>query len=109
MTKKTRELVVEDEAITAVDIQTSLIGMGYDVPEVVPTGAAAVQKADELRPDIILMDIMLAGPMTGIEAAEEIRKRIRIPVIYLTAFATDNILERAKTTEPYGYVIKPFS
>ncbi len=109
MTKKTRVLIVEDEAITAVDIQTSLTGLGYDVPEVVATGAAAVQKAEELKPDIILMDIMLAGPMTGIEAAEEIRRRLRIPVIYLTAFATDNILEKAKITEPYGYVLKPFS
>ncbi|OPY39317.1 MAG: two-component response regulator [Methanoregula sp. PtaU1.Bin051] len=109
MTKKTRVLVVEDEAITAVDIQTSLIGLGYDVPEIVMTEAAAVQKAEELKPDIILMDIMLAGPMTGIEAAEEIRKRLRIPVIYLTAFANDAILEKAKITEPYGYVLKPFS
>ena len=68
----------------------------------------AVRKAGELHPDLILMDIMLAGKMTGIEAAEIIRQQYHIPVVYLTAYSDDNYLIKAKLTEPSGYILKPF-
>ena len=103
-----RIMVVEDEWIVADDIQKSLRKLEYTVSSVVSTGEGAVQKAEEDKPDLVLMDIMLQGEMDGIEAARQIRTRFNIPVIYLTAFADKEILERAKITEPYGYMIKPF-
>lgn len=104
---KARILIVEDEAIIAKDLQWRLEGMGYDAPLIVATGQEAVDKAHETAPDIILMDIMLLGPMDGIEAANRIRQKADIPVIYLTAYADEEVLERAKITEPFGYLIKP--
>ncbi|MBW8041649.1 MAG: PAS domain S-box protein [Planctomycetes bacterium] len=101
-------LVVEDESITAKDIQETLKGQGYDVPAVVLSGEEAVQKAESIRPDLVLMDIMLKGNVDGIEAAEQIRSRFDIPVVYLTAYADNEIIERARITEPFGYIIKPF-
>ncbi len=101
-------LVVEDEAIIASDIKHTLKSLGYDVAGVARTGADAVAQAEELHPDLILMDIVLSGAMTGIEAAEAIRTRLDIPLIYLTAFADDATLQRAKGTDPFGYVLKPF-
>lgn len=82
--------------------------MGYDVCAIVTTGEQAVKKAQELHPDLILMDIMLAGRMNGIEAAEQIKRDLRIPVVYLTAYSDDSFLAKAKITEPYGYILKPF-
>lgn len=99
-------LVVEDERITAEDIKDGLISLGYKVPAVVHSGEDAVEKAGEFRPDLVLMDIMLEGEMDGIEAADEIKKHYDIPVIYLTAYSDENTLERAKKTEPSGYVLK---
>ena len=99
-------LVVEDERITAEDIKDGLIGLGYKVPAVVHSGEDAVKKCGELQPDLVLMDIMLEGEMDGIEASEEIKKHYDIPVIYLTAYSDENTLERAKKTEPSGYVLK---
>ena len=101
-------LVVEDESIVSKDIQHSLKKLGYNV-----VGAAAIgEKALELvrleRPDIVLMDIMLKGEMNGIETAEIIRNELAIPVIFLTAYADESTLAKAKVTEPYGYIIKPF-
>ena len=101
-------LVVEDEHIIALDIQTRLKKLGYNVPVVASTGAGAIQKAEQNRPDLVLMDIHLKGDMNGTEAAEQIRTRFDIPVIYLTAYADETTLERAKVTEPFGYVLKPF-
>ncbi|MBI5675929.1 MAG: PAS domain S-box protein [Nitrospirae bacterium] len=101
-------LVVEDESIVAEDIKTSLEKMGYAVPAVVSTGAEAIQKASELNPDLVLMDIMLKDKMSGITAAGQIRSLFNIPVIYLTAYVDDDTLERAKLTEPFGYITKPF-
>jgi PAS domain S-box-containing protein len=101
-------LVVEDEAITGMDIQKSLIEMGYSVSDVATTGELAVRKAGELHPDLVLMDIMLAGKMNGIEAAEIIKRELHIPVVYLTAYSDDSFIARAKITEPYGYILKPF-
>ena len=104
----TQILVVEDEGIVGRDIQKTLQSLGYDVPAIASTGKAAIQKAEENRPDLVLMDIVLKGEIDGIEAAEQIRSRINIPVVYLTAYTGDKTLERAKITEPFGYIVKPF-
>ncbi|MBG1245636.1 hybrid sensor histidine kinase/response regulator [Nostoc sp. NZL] len=101
-------LVVEDEAIVAKDLQHRLIKFGYTVPAIASSGEEAINKAVEICPDIVLMDIKLKGSMDGIEAAQEIYKRLDIPVIYLTAYADEKTLERAKITEPFGYLLKPF-
>lgn len=102
-------LIVEDETIIARDIQAQLEGMGYAVAGRAVAGQEAVALADALRPDLVLMDIQLAGPMDGIVAAQAIRDQFFIPVIFLSAFAADAIIARAKLTEPYGYILKPFS
>ncbi len=107
MTEK-RILVVEDEIIVAEDIRRSAQHMGYTVLSVASSGEEAIKKAHELNPDLVLMDIMLNGEMDGIEAAEQIRSSLNIPVIYLTAYSDEKTFERAKITEPFGYVIKPF-
>jgi PAS domain S-box-containing protein len=103
-----RILVVEDEQIVALELKHRLSGLGYSVCAMVATGEAAIDSAEHLRPDLVLMDIKLQGEMDGVEAAEVIRSRMDIPVVYLTAYADDRTLERVKATEPYGYIIKPF-
>jgi signal transduction histidine kinase len=103
-----RILVVEDEVIIAMEIEDRLRNMGYEVPAVVATGSEAIDKAQEIRPNLVLMDIMLKGDMDGVIAATKIRQQFDLPVIYLTAYADDNTLQRAKVTEPFGYLIKPF-
>jgi len=100
-------LVVEDEVITAMYIQKQLKNLGYDVPVTVPSGEEAVKKVKENNPDLVLMDINLKGEMDGIEATSKIHSFSDIPVIFLTAYADDKTLERAKITEPYAYMIKP--
>jgi len=105
---KTSILVVEDEAIVAKDIQNSLKKLGYNVPSVENSGEDAIESAGQHRPDLVLMDIMLKGQISGIEAADQIKKRYEIPVIFLTAYADESTLSKAKVTEPYGYIIKPF-
>jgi DNA-binding LytR/AlgR family response regulator len=105
---KINVLVIEDESIVSKDIQYSLKKLGYNVVGAAPTGEKAVELAEELRPDIILMDIMLKGKITGIEASAQIKEKLNIPVIFLTAYADENTLAKAKVTEPYAYIIKPF-
>lgn len=105
---KARIMIVEDEGIIAEHIATSLREMEYEVCGMVATGEDALKLAEETRPDLILMDIVLQGEMDGISAANEIGERLRIPIVYLTAYADDVILERARMTEPFGYLIKPF-
>ena len=105
---QTTVLVVEDESIVSKDIQHSLKKLGYAVAGAANTGEQAVALALEHMPDIILMDIMLKGEMNGIEAADAIRKETNIPVIFLTAYADESTLAKAKVTQPYGYIIKPF-
>ena len=105
---KAQIMVVEDEAIVAEDIQTRLTSLRYAVSAVVSSGDEAIAKAGETRPDLVLMNIRLKEDMDGIEAAEEIRARFDIPVVYLTAYADEDTLQRAKITEPCGYIIKPF-
>ncbi|MDF5711060.1 MAG: response regulator [Nostoc sp. S4] len=101
-------LVVEDEAIVAKDLQYRLNKFGYTVPIIASSGEEAINKALEISPDLVLMDIRLKGQMDGIEAAQKIYKSFDIPVIYLTAYADEQTLERAKVTEPFGYLLKPF-
>jgi PAS domain S-box-containing protein len=105
---KSRILVVEDESIVAEHLQKILAQLGYEAGHSAATGEEAVELAEQIRPDLVLMDIMLAGDMDGIQAADRIRSRMQVPVIYLTAYAEDGILQRAKTTEPFGYLLKPF-
>ena len=101
-------LVVEDEIIVAKNIQNRLEQLGYTVSAVISSGEDAIKKAEEIHPDLILMDIKLDGEMDGIEAAKHIHNHFDIPIIYLTAYADDATLQRAKVTEPYGYIVKPF-
>ncbi|BAY95438.1 MULTISPECIES: hybrid sensor histidine kinase/response regulator [unclassified Tolypothrix] len=101
-------LVVEDEIIIACDIKSCLEKAGYIVPAIAAHGKQAVEKAAEIHPDLILMDVMLKGDMSGIEAAAEIGHLFNIPVIYLTAYSDQTHLQKAKTTQPFGYILKPF-
>ncbi len=103
-----RILVVEDEAIVSMEIVQRLSALGYEPAGRASTGDQAIAMADSLRPDLVLMDIRLRGPMDGIAAAEVIRRRFHTPVIFLTAYSEDDTLERAKLAEPYGYILKPF-
>ncbi len=105
---KPQILVVEDEIIIAMDIQGNLIKLGYEAPTIVSTGEAAIEKTEKLQPDLILMDIKLNGDMDGIDAAKEIRERFDIPVAFLTAYADEMTLRRAKATDPIGILLKPF-
>lgn len=101
-------LIVEDENIVRKDIEQTVRTLGYTVVGSANTGNEAVELASELRPDLVLMDIMLKGEMSGIEAAMLIRDRVGKPVIFLTAYADDDTVSRARIAEPYGYILKPF-
>lgn len=105
---KPQILVVEDEAITALDVKSRLERAGYTVSSVVSSGEEAIRTTSVMHPDLVLMDIRLHGDMDGIEAADEIRTRFGTPVVYLTAYADQETLQRAKVTEPHGYLLKPF-
>ncbi|MCG6551845.1 MAG: response regulator [Candidatus Magnetominusculus sp. LBB02] len=109
MTSGINILVVEDEIITARDIEAKLKKLGHGVVGIASSGEEAIQKAAELNPDMILMDITLEGKMDGIEAAIEIENHQSIPIIYLTAHTDLITLHRAKVTEPHGYIVKPFT
>jgi two-component system, LytTR family, response regulator LytT len=100
--------IVEDESIVAKDIQNSLIKLGYNVLGIANNGKDAIDKILELKPDLILMDIMIKGDLTGIDVSEKIREKENIPIIFLTAYADEGTLAKAKITEPYGYILKPF-
>jgi PAS domain S-box-containing protein len=103
-----RILVVEDESIVSRDLEGRLKALGFAVAGAVSTGEEAVARAVRDRPDLVLMDIRLKGRMDGIEAAEKIKAQADVPVVYLTAYADDATLARAKVTEPFGYILKPF-
>lgn len=100
-------LIVEDESIIAMELESHVRRMGYDVIGPVATGDAALEMAGEFHPDIALLDIRIRGDKDGIETAEAIRSRFNTPVIYLTAHADERTIERAKVTEPLGYLVKP--
>ena len=101
-------LVVEDEVIVAQDIAGRLKKLGYVVTATVSSGEEAIQKAIENPPNLVLMDIVLKGDMDGVTAAEKIRTNRNVPTVFLTAYADDKTLQRAKLTDPFGYIIKPF-
>ena len=105
---KRQILVVEDERLVAKHIENMVRGLGYDVAGVAATGEDAVRIALGTMPDLVLMDIMLRGDMDGIAASEQIWDKAAIPVVYLTAYADEATLERAKVTDPFGYLLKPF-
>src|SRR5438128_10621989 len=100
-------LIVEDERIVAKDLQQTLAGMGYDPFAIASSAEEAVARASERCPDVVLMDIRIKGRRDGVETAEILRQRFRVPVVYLTALADDGTIDRAKKTEPYGYLLKP--
>jgi hypothetical protein len=104
----TRILIVEDEAIVAADIERQIVLLGYAVAGIAATGDDAIALAERARPQLVLMDIRLRGAMDGIDAAVVIRERFAIPSVFLTAYATDEVVERAKRAAPLGYLIKPF-
>ncbi|MFO7576706.1 MAG: response regulator [Pelovirga sp.] len=106
---KATVLIVEDEAIIAADLAGKLEKLGYEIVGTEAKGEEAVASVYRLKPDVVLMDILLKGKMDGIEAAEAIRNRINAPaVIFMTSYSDDATLERAKLTQPYGYILKPF-
>jgi len=100
--------IVEDESIVAKDIQNCLKKLGYNVLGISNNGPDAIKQIVELEPSIVLMDIMIKGSLTGIDVSEKIKKEYNIPVIFLTAYADESTLAKAKITEPYGYILKPF-
>jgi CheY-like chemotaxis protein len=105
----TRILVVEDERIVGLHLRQQLIKLGYKVVAVVSSGEEALKVVKERNPDIVLMDIHIDGDMDGIETASRIPLEQAVPIIYLTAFAGETTLQRARATKPYGYMMKPFS
>ena len=109
MTAGARILVVEDEGFVAVDLQQVLVGLGYRVDHTAATADEALRCAVESPPDLVLVDIQIKGDRDGIEAATELRSRFGVPIVYLTAYADVATVERAKRTDPLGYLQKPFS
>jgi signal transduction histidine kinase len=105
---RTKILIVEDEFIVAEDIACRLEKLGYQVVGMAASGENAIEMAAENEPDLILMDIVLQGELDGINTAQEIKERFAIPVIFLTAYADQKTFQRAKLTEPFGYLTKPF-
>ncbi len=101
-------LIVEDESIVALELESRLTDLGYSVCGIVASGADAINLAIAEKPNIILMDINIKGPIDGVVTAEKIKEILDIPIIFLTAFTDSNTLQRAKITEPYGYIVKPF-
>lgn len=106
--QKKKIQIVEDEGIVVMHIEENLKSLGYDVSGIASSGEKAIELAENTHPDLVLMDIVLKGEMDGIEAADQIRKNFDIPVIFLTAFGDENTLQRAKATEPFAYLLKPF-
>src|SRR6516165_3391864 len=106
-TGKKQILVVEDESLIAADLQKRLERMGYSAPAVAHSGEEALGYARKTPFDLVLMDIRLKGPMDGIAAANRLKHELQMPVVYITAHADHETVERAKLTEPFGYVIKP--
>lgn len=103
-----RILVVEDEAATATLIEITLKDLGYDVTSVEANGRDALRKVEEDKPDLVFMDIKLPGGIDGIDTAIQINRKYNIPIIYLTAYSDQKLVERAKEANPFGYLVKPF-
>jgi signal transduction histidine kinase len=105
---KTKILIVEDSKLVSKLLRESLKNLGYAVAGVVESGEEAIKSAGEKKPDLVLMDIVLEGKLDGIDTANQIHSKFKIPVVYLTSFAEEKTLERARITEPFGYMLKPF-
>src|SRR5512137_616481 len=101
-------LVVDDEAIITMQLEERLSAMGYTVAGMASSGEDAIEKARRLKPDLVLMDIVMPGKLNGIEAAKTIAE-MDIPVVFVTSYADDTIIEKAKKVGPYGYIVKPFN
>ena len=106
-TAQKRILIVEDEALIAIDLEQRLTGLGYAVPGIADSAASAIQEIEDKHPDLLLVDIRIRGPVDGIALAEQVKHRYKLPVIFLTAHADPSTLQRAKATEPFGYLVKP--
>jgi CheY-like chemotaxis protein len=105
---KVRVMIVEDEAIVAAELRATLRRLGYEVPAIAFSGEEAVRWIEEIQIDLVVMNIGLRGEMDGIEAAQKIRERLDIPIIYFTAHINEERLMRAKSTAPFDYIIKPY-
>ena len=105
---ETKILIVEDEKILAMGLKKKLEKLGFSVTDLASSGAEAIESVKKVQPDLVLMDIVLKGAMDGIETAEFIINLHDIPIIYLTAYADDEMLARAEKTYPYGYILKPY-
>src|SRR5207253_8281978 len=103
-----RVLVVEDDATTALFVKGVLGQLGYEVTGVASTGAEGIKYAESGQPHVIILDISLAGGMTGIQAGDWIRQNLDIPIIFVTAHSDEATLRQAQAVEPYGFVLKPF-
>lgn len=101
-------MVIEDESIVARDILSTLKELGYQTSDVFTSGEEAIKNVSKVCPDLILMDIKLKGKLDGIQTGEQIYKKFRIPIIYLTGHADDSLFSRTKYSRPYGYIVKPF-
>lgn len=108
MTNRGKIIIVEDEPGIADELRDRLGHLGYSVVGLARSGSEAIQKTDELRPDLVIIDMQLKGNLDGIEAAEQIRTGLQIPVVYLITSSDDYTVQRAKITEPFGHVFKPF-
>ncbi|HWQ66817.1 MAG TPA: response regulator [Methanospirillum sp.] len=102
-------LIVDDEAIITMQLEERLSAMGYTVAAMAASGEEAIEKAKHFMPDLVLMDIVMPGTMNGIEAAKVLSKELDIPVVFVTAYADNAIIEQAKSAKPYGYIVKPFN
>lgn len=107
--KRFRIMVVDDEKIITMHLEELLTNMGYNVVATASNGEEAIEKAEKSEPDLIFMDIIMPGEMSGIDAAIKIKEQFNIPIVFLTAFADDKIVEKAKISEPFSYIIKPFN
>lgn len=104
----TKIMIVEDENIVARDIRNMVVGLRYDTTNVTSSADEALKIAQSDKPHLVLMDIMLQGKTKGVETADIFYSQLNIPVVYLTAYADETTLQRAKETEPFGYLLKPF-
>lgn len=107
MKEKVKILIVEDEAIIAMRLQMELNNAGYEVCQMVASGKDAIKSVEDEKPDMVLMDIRLAGEMDGIEAAQEILSRYETSIVFMTGYTDEDVMERAKKLEPTAYLIKP--
>lgn len=106
--RTTRILIIEDEAIVAADLEDHLIRLGYSVVGTANSGEEALKLAAEHKPDLVLSDIMIQGDMDGTQTAVYLRKDYNIPVVFLTAYSSDSVVQKAKVSGPFGYILKPF-